>query len=83
MAQAADLAGMDGPTTLLSKARGGSLVFDEVADYDDDAQARIVRMLDMLGDQAPRIMATIAGRSVRADGGRACSGRICSTASAA
>ncbi len=58
VAQAADLAGMDGPTTLLSKVRGGSLVFDEVADYDDDAQARIVRMLDMLGDQAPRIMAT-------------------------
>jgi two-component system, NtrC family, nitrogen regulation response regulator GlnG len=58
VAQAADLGGMDGPTTLLSKVRGGSLVFDEVADYDDDAQARIVRMLDMLGDQAPRIMAT-------------------------
>lgn len=58
VAQAADLAGMDGPSTLLSRARGGSLVFDEVADYDDEAQARIVRMLDMLGDNAPRIMAT-------------------------
>jgi two-component system nitrogen regulation response regulator GlnG len=40
------------------RARGGSLVFDEVADYDEDAQARIVRMLDMLGDSAPRIMST-------------------------
>jgi two-component system, NtrC family, nitrogen regulation response regulator GlnG len=58
VAQAGDLAGMDGPATLLAKARGGSLVFDEVADYDDEAQARIVRMLDMLGEQAPRIMAT-------------------------
>ena len=58
VAQAADLAGVDGPATLLAKARGGSLVFDEVADYDEDAQARIVRMLDMLGDQAPRVMAT-------------------------
>ena len=58
VAQASDLAGVDGPATVLSKARGGSLVFDEVADYDDDAQARIVRMLDILGDQAPRIMAT-------------------------
>ncbi len=58
VAQAGDLAGVDGPATLLSKARGGSLVFDEVADFDEDAQARIVRMLDMLGDQAPRIMAT-------------------------
>lgn len=58
VAQASDLAGMDGPSTLMSRARGGSLVFDEVADYDDDTQARIVRMLDMLGDNAPRIMAT-------------------------
>ena len=58
VAQASDLAGVDGPMTVLSKVRGGSLVFDEVADYDDDAQARIVRMLDILGVQAPRIMAT-------------------------
>ena len=56
--QTADLAGMDGPSSLLHRARGGSLVFDEVSDYDDDAQARIVRMLDMLNDTAPRIMAT-------------------------
>lgn len=58
VAQAADLAGIDGPSALMSRARGGSLVFDEVADYDDDMQARIVRMLDLAGDNAPRIMAT-------------------------
>jgi two-component system, NtrC family, nitrogen regulation response regulator GlnG len=58
VAQAGDLQGVDGPATMLARARGGSLVFDEVADYDDEAQARIVRMLDMLGDHAPRIMAT-------------------------
>jgi two-component system, NtrC family, nitrogen regulation response regulator GlnG len=58
VAQQNDLAGMDGPATLLSRARGGSLVFDEIADFDDEAQARVVRMLDMLGDHAPRIMAT-------------------------
>ncbi len=58
VAQAADLQGVDGPSSLLARARGGSLVFDEVADFDDDAQARAVRMLDMLGDGAPRIMAT-------------------------
>ena len=56
--QASDLQGMDGPATLMSRARGGSLVFDEVADYDEDTQARVVRMLDLLGDNAPRIMAT-------------------------
>lgn len=58
VAQAGDLQGVDGPSTLLARAKGGSLVFDEVADYDDDTQARIVRMLDLMGDGAPRIMAT-------------------------
>lgn len=58
VAQSADLAGIEGPATLLSRARGGSIVFDEVADYDADTQARVVRMLDMLGDKAPRVMAT-------------------------
>jgi two-component system nitrogen regulation response regulator GlnG len=42
----------------MARARGGSIVFDEVADYDADTQARVVRMLDMLGDKAPRVMAT-------------------------
>ena len=58
VASAADLAGADGPSTLVARARGGSIVFDEIADYDDDAQGRIVRLLDSLGDMAPRIMAT-------------------------
>ena len=58
VAQASDLAGIDGPATLLAKARGGSIVFDEIADYDADTQGRVVRMLDMMGDKAPRVMAT-------------------------
>ncbi|MBF9033628.1 response regulator [Rhodobacterales bacterium HKCCE2091] len=57
-ASAADLEGADGPATILSRAKGGSILFDEVGDFDDDAQGRIVRMLDSLGDGAPRIMAT-------------------------
>ncbi|MEF3047747.1 response regulator [Pseudotabrizicola sp. L79] len=58
VAQAADLQGVDGPSQLLARVKGGSLVFDEVADYDEDTQARIVRMMDMMGENAPRIMAT-------------------------
>lgn len=58
VAQQADLAGVDGPSALRSRARGGSLVFDEVADYDEDSQARLVRMIDSFGEAAPRIMAT-------------------------
>ncbi len=55
---ASDLSGADGPTSVLAKARGGSLLFDEIGDLDAEAQTRIVRMLDSLGDDAPRIMAT-------------------------
>jgi len=54
----ADLEGMEGPQAALSRAKGGSLFFDEVSDLTDVAQGRIVRMLDALGDTAPRIMAT-------------------------
>ena len=54
----ADLEGMDGPQTALSRAKGGSLLFDEVGDLSDAAQGRIVRMLDAMGDGAPRVLAT-------------------------
>lgn len=60
-ASAADLAGVDGPAALLAKARGGSILFDEVADLDDETQGRIVRMLDGFTDTSPRIMATSQG----------------------
>ena len=53
-----DLETMDGPQAVLSKARGGSILFEEVGDFDPTGQARIVRMLDSLGENAPRIMAT-------------------------
>jgi two-component system nitrogen regulation response regulator GlnG len=57
----ADLKGADGPATILSRARGGTILFDEVSDYDAEDQARIVRMLDSLPDPAPRISATSQG----------------------
>ena len=56
--QAGDLTGSEGPSALLQRARGGSLVFDEVGDYDEETQGRVVRMLDAMPDPAPRIMAT-------------------------
>ena len=33
------------------------MLFDEIGDLDDDAQARLVRLLDGLDDNSPRIMA--------------------------
>ncbi|TCP40928.1 response regulator [Rhodovulum marinum] len=58
IATASDLEGLDGPSALVARAKGGSILFDEVADLDEEAQARIVRMLDSFGDTAPRVMAT-------------------------
>ena len=56
-----DLEGMDGPSAILARAKGGSILFDEIGDLDDLAQAKIVRMLDSLDANAPRIMATSQG----------------------
>jgi two-component system nitrogen regulation response regulator GlnG len=68
---AADLQGVEGPATVLARARGGSLLFDEVGDLPEDSQARVVRMLDALGEGAPRVMATSrADLSTRIEAGR-------------
>jgi len=58
VASGSDLAQMEGPAALISRVRNGTLLFDEVGDLNEDAQARIVRMLDSFTDNAPRIMAT-------------------------
>lgn len=53
-----DMEAMEGPATLISRVRNGTILFDEVADLPEEAQGRIVRMLDSFGDSGPRIMAT-------------------------
>lgn len=58
VASAPDLEGSDGPSTIFNRAKGGSILFDEVGDLDEDAQAKIVRMLDAMPQANPRIMAT-------------------------
>ena len=58
IATGADLVTMEGPATLISRARNGTILFDEVADLPEEAQGRIVRMLDSFGDGGPRVMAT-------------------------
>jgi two-component system nitrogen regulation response regulator GlnG len=60
IAEAADLDGIDAADDLIAKARGGSILFDEVGDLPDAAQARVVRMLDRIEgsrEGGPRIMA--------------------------
>lgn len=58
----ADLADLEGPARVMARARGGTIVLDEVGDLDRDAQARVVRMMDAPGDHVPRFMATSLGR---------------------
>ncbi|WP_339639956.1 response regulator [Jannaschia helgolandensis] len=58
IATGADLVSFDGPSDLLAKARGGSILFDEVGDLEPEIQARVVRLIDSLPSDGPRIMAT-------------------------
>ncbi|MEQ9693328.1 sigma-54 dependent transcriptional regulator [Shimia sp. SDUM112013] len=55
---AADLNDIEGPSRVLAKAKGGTILFDEISDIEDEVQARIVRMIDNPGDHSPRFMAT-------------------------
>lgn len=52
-----DLEGTEGPSNVIARAKGGSLLFDEVGDLTMETQGRLVRLLDALGDSMPRIMA--------------------------
>lgn len=54
----ADLQEVDGSARVLARARDGTMLIDEIADLDDEVQARIVRMIDAPGEQGPRFMAT-------------------------
>ncbi|WP_299842805.1 response regulator [uncultured Roseovarius sp.] len=53
-----DLVDLEGPSRLMARARGGTLVLEEIGDLDADAQGRVVRMLDAPGEDQPRFMAT-------------------------
>ena len=53
-----DLTDIEGPARVLARAKGGTVVFDEVSNLDSETQARVVRMIDNPGDHNPRFMAT-------------------------
>ncbi|MBR9765809.1 MAG: sigma-54-dependent Fis family transcriptional regulator [Rhodobacteraceae bacterium] len=55
---ASDLQDLEGPARILARAKGGTVLFDEIADIDQEVQARIVRMMDGATDNLPRFMAT-------------------------
>lgn len=55
---APDLSDLEGPARVLARAKGGTVVFDEVSNLDSETQARVVRMIDNPGEHNPRFMAT-------------------------
>ncbi|KAA2317234.1 response regulator [Pseudooceanicola sediminis] len=55
---AGDLQDLEGPARVLARSKGGTILFDEIADIDGEVQARIVRMMDGPQDMLPRFMAT-------------------------
>jgi two-component system nitrogen regulation response regulator GlnG len=55
---ASDLSELDGPSRVMARVKGGTLVLDEVSDLPLEAQGRVVRMMDAPGDHVPRFMAT-------------------------
>jgi len=55
---AADLEGPERARRRLNEARGGCLLFDEIGDMSLGAQAVLVRALDAVSPDPPRIMAT-------------------------
>ncbi|OWU84880.1 chemotaxis protein CheY [Oceanicola sp. 22II-s10i] len=57
-ASAADLQDLEGPARILARAKGGTVLFDEISDLDLEIQSRIVRMMDGPADTLPRFMAT-------------------------
>ena len=55
---ASDLSELDGPSRVMARVKGGTLVLDEASDLPLEAQGRVVRMMDAPGDHVPRFMAT-------------------------
>lgn len=53
-----DLEDIEGPSKVLARAKGGTILFEEVGDLSAEAQGRVVRMMDGLQDYRPRFMAT-------------------------
>ena len=62
----ADLVDIDGPSKILAKARGGSLIIEEISDFSLESQARLVQMIDNPGEYSPRFVATMQGSMTEA-----------------
>jgi two-component system nitrogen regulation response regulator GlnG len=55
---ASDLTDIEGPARVLAKARGGTILVEELPDLSAELQARLLRMMDNPGEYTPRFLAT-------------------------
>ena len=62
----ADLVEIEGPSKILAKARGGSVIIEEISDFSLETQARLVQMIDNPGEYSPRFVATMQGSMTEA-----------------
>jgi two-component system nitrogen regulation response regulator GlnG len=53
-----DLDSLEGPAKVMARAKGGTILFEEIGDLDPEAQSRVVRMIDGANDYTPRFLAT-------------------------
>ena len=56
-----DLVALDGPAKILARVKGGTILFEEITDINEEGQGRIVRMIDNPGEFSPRFIATMQG----------------------
>jgi len=61
-----DLVEIDGPSKILAKARGGSIIIEEISDFSLESQARLVHMIDKPHEYSPRFVATMQGSMTEA-----------------
>jgi two-component system nitrogen regulation response regulator GlnG len=54
----ADLIEIEGPSKILARAKGGTILFEQISDINEECQGRIVRMIDNQLDQSPHFIAT-------------------------
>ena len=54
-----DLVEIDGPSKILAKARGGSIIIEAISDFSLESQSRLVQMIDNPGEYSPRFIATM------------------------
>lgn len=58
-ASESDLIEIEGPSKILARAKGGTILFEQISDITEECQGRLVRMIDNQLDLSPHFIATL------------------------